>query len=379
MVMKAPNCTRALVVAASLLLASGIHAAARPKWNLNHLNSILDLGRTAHSAVFDPATKTMIVFAGAVGTTTVTSTNDVLLFSATGDWSVLIPNGAAGSPPPRYTHTAVYDSANNRMIVFGGYSFQVGGFLNDVWVLANANGQGGTPTWTQLIPSGPSPDPRWGHTAVYDPGSNRLIVFAGDNNSVTFSDVWVLRNANGLGGAPAWTRLAPTGGPPAGQADATAVYDPVNNIMIVFGGGIFQGASVRPTNALWSLSHANGLGGTPTWTNLIPDGTHGSPGKRWGHSAIYDAANNRMVIFAGGSGGQDAFPEFNDLWVLADANGIGGAPTWTRLHPAGVIPGRRGGHTAVYDPLTNRVLMYAGDSAEAKFFTVWTLTDANGL
>ena len=86
-----------------------------------------------------------------------------------------------------------------------------------------------------------------------------------------------------------------------------------------------------------------------------------------------------MVIFAGGSGGQDAFPEFNDLWVLTNANGVTGTPTWARLLPAGTVPARRGGHSAVYDLLTNRMLMFAGDSSEAKFFTVWTLTDANGL
>jgi hypothetical protein len=100
---------------------------------------------------------------------------------------------------------------------------------------------------------------------------------------------------------------------------------------------------------------------------------------RWGHSAVYDAVNNRMVIFAGGSGGQGWFPEFNDLWALSNANGIGGKSAWIRLHPAGTVPGRRGGHSAVYDPLTNRMLMFAGDSSEAKFYAVWTLTDANGL
>lgn len=369
---------RVLAGILALFLASVSPATARPKWILNPLNTTIDVGKTGHSAVFDPATHSMIVFGGAVGTTTVESSNAVLLRNEAGDWSVLIPNGVPGSPPARYTHTAVYDSASNRMIVFGGFSFQAGGFLNDVWVLSNANGQGGTPTWTQLSPTGGSPAPRWGHTAVYDAATNRLIIFAGDNNSVTFPDVWVLQNANGLGGTATWTLLAPAGLTPPGQADATAVYDPASNVMTVFGGASFQGGTVHPTNSTWTLSHANGMGGTPTWTNLLADGTAGAPGRRWGHSAVYDLAANRMVIFGGFGGGPDGFPEFNDVWALSNANGAG-MPAWIHLHPAGIVPGRRGGHSAVYDPLTNRMLVFAGDSSEAKFYSVWTLIDANGL
>ena len=361
-----------------IVLAGAFPAAARPRWILTPLNTSINTQRTGHSAVFDPTTKTMIVFGGVVGGLNPASNNDVLQLSPDGEWSTLIPNGAVGSPSGRWTHTAVYDSNNNRMVIFGGYSFQAGGFLNDVWVLTNANGQGGVPTWTQLLPSGPAPSPRWGHTAVYDQASNRMIVFAGLNNSETFPDVWVLEHANGLGGMPTWTQLSPTGGPPVGQADAAAVYDTMNNVMTVFGGFALSGKA-GPTNEVWTLSHANGLGGAPKWTKLIVNGASSSPGKRWGHSAVYDMATNRMIVYGGGSGGQNAFPEFNDVWVLVNANGLTGTPAWARLKPAGIIPARRGGHSAIYDPATNRMLMFAGDSAEATFFTVWTLTGANGL
>jgi hypothetical protein len=368
-----------LAMIGCMVLAGAFQAAARPRWILHPLNTSINVQRTGHSAVFDPTTKTMVVFGGVGGGLKPESHNDVLQFSASGEWSTLIPNGAVGSPPGRWGQTAVYDSSNNRLIIFGGYSFQAGGFLNDLWVLTNANGQGGAPAWTQLLPSGPAPAPRWDHHTVYDQANNRMIVFAGDNNSVTFPDVWVLEHANGLSGTPVWTQLSPTGGPPAGQSGATAVYDTVNNVMIVFGGASFEFPKVRPTNAVWTLSHANGLGGAPKWTNLIANGTPNSPGKRWLHSAVYDAVKNRMIVYAGGSGGPYAFPEFNDVWMLANANGLSGTPAWTRIKPAGTIPARRGGHSAIYDPATNRMLMFAGDSTEAMFFTVWTLTNANGL
>ena len=102
---------------------------------------------------------------------------------------------------------------------------------------------------------------------MYDQANNRMIVFAGDNNSVTFPDVWVLEHANGLSGTPVWTQLSPTRRPPAGQSGVTAGYDTVNNLMIVFDGASFELPKVRPTNAVWTLSHANALGGAPQWTN----------------------------------------------------------------------------------------------------------------
>lgn len=75
--------------------------------------------------------------------------------------------------------------------------------FNDVWVLSNANGMGGSGTWLKLTvtPSARlTPSARVQHTAVYDPGSNRMMVFGGElNNGDGLSyATWVLTNANGL-------------------------------------------------------------------------------------------------------------------------------------------------------------------------------------
>jgi hypothetical protein len=85
------------------------------------------------------------------------------------------------------------------MTIFGGASSSA--LLNDVWVLSGANGVGGPPAWTQLSPTGNVPPaPRYAHTAVYDPASNTMIVFAGqiDYTEIPVNDVFVLQHANGL-------------------------------------------------------------------------------------------------------------------------------------------------------------------------------------
>jgi hypothetical protein len=110
------------------------------------------------------------------------------------------------------------------MILFGGGA---GAYQNDVWALS----LDGAPAWTLLAPSGTPPDPRVGHTAVYDAIRHRMVVFGG-MGSTSLNDAWALS----LQGDGAWTALAPTGAPPPGRGDAAAIYDPQWDRMIVAGG-----------------------------------------------------------------------------------------------------------------------------------------------
>lgn len=271
-------------------------------------------------------------------------------------WTLLAPSG--GPPVARILHSAVYSQANNRMIVFGGFKGDPdSGFcgpscLNDIWILANADGTGGSPSWTQLSPTGTPPSARGYHSAVYDAANNRMVIFAGDP-SIGFcggalNDVWVLTHADGTGGTPNWSQLSPAGTAPDLRQDPNAVYDSATNRMMVFGGN--NNACVPFNNGkVWVLTNANGLRGTPAWTSLSPIGP--GPAGRIGSSSVYDSANNRMVVF----GGSTAAGSVNDVWVLENANGLGGPPAWTQLIPTGGSPSARSSHTAVYDPATNRI------------------------
>ncbi len=317
------------------------------------------VGREGHSAVYDAANNRMIVFGGRGSSGTLP--NEVwVLSNADGvggspSWTLLI---ASGGPSARSFHSAVYDPANNRMIVYGGEPL-----ANDVWVLLNANGLGGTPTWTLLAPAaGALPSPRLGHSAVYDAASNRMIIFGGGNNlGQNFDDVWVLSNANGLGGTPAWTLLSPTV-PTMARELHSAVFDPASNRMIVFGGV----ANFALANDVRVLSNANGMGGTPVWTLLSPTG---APAGRDMHSAVYDPANNRMTVF----GGIANFALANDVWTLSNANGLGGTPAWTQLIPTGG-PNVRRAHSAVYHSANNRMTVFGGFTGLGYVNDVWVLS-----
>jgi hypothetical protein len=117
-----------------------------------------------------------------------------------------------------------------------------------------------------------------------------------------------------------------------------------------------------------------GVNGTPTWTQLNPAGI--APPGRAGHSAVYDASANTMTVF----GGSEAGGNGNDVWVLSHANGMGGVPTWTQLARSGGPAPGRAYHAAIYDPSSGRMTVYAGINASnsALLGDVWVFTEANG-
>ena len=168
-------------------------------------------------------------------------------------------------PAARAHHSGVYDPTTNSLIVFGGYDC-ASTYFGDVWVLSNANAVSGTLAWTQLSPTGPGPSPRQSSSAVYNSTTNTLTVFGGDAGGVPFGDIWILSNANGTGGTPAWSEITANSGPVA-RSGHTAIYDSVNNRMTVYGG--WNGSSLVAD--AWVLSIANGQGNTSTRLCFSPE------------------------------------------------------------------------------------------------------------
>lgn len=199
------------------------------------------------------------------------------------------------------------------MIIFGGTP-ECAPNYSDVWVLENANGNGGQPTWTQLAPTNAIAG-RYAHSAVYDQANNRMIVFGGTPNNQLTNEVLVLTNADGTGGTPSWIVLTPSGSPPPPRFFHSAVYDPSTNSMLIFGGQ----ADSTVLNDVWMLSNANGLGGQPAWTQLSPAGPLPLPRGQI-QNAVYHVATKRMIMFGGTEcSGPGITGCFNgvDTWVLA--------------------------------------------------------------
>lgn len=134
-------------------------------------------------------------------------------------------------------------------------------------------------SWTHLSPSG-SPGPRTGEGVAYDPATNRLILFGGDaaegSCHLATNDAWVLTNANGSGGTPVWTALAPAGTPPAPRRRFAFQYDPGQKLAVVHGGDDPCGA---PFGDAFVLAHAD--------TRTRSAGTAATPPERRWRRGVY--------------------------------------------------------------------------------------------
>src|SRR5262245_40598544 len=140
-----------------------------------------------------------------------------------------------------------------------------------------------------------------------------------------------------------WSALSPSGPLPSSRQQHAAIYDPVRKRLVVFGGK----ANTVLVNDTWALT----LGPNPTWQMLATAGTPPSP--RRGHSAVYDANRDRMIVFGGNDGAYR-----NDTWELSFASN---PPTWNRLSTAGSPPPYGlYGHVAVYDRERLRMIVYGG-------------------
>jgi hypothetical protein len=299
-----------------------------PTWSLR---SVLIPGRRYVTTVLDAATDRMVVFGGMQEQGVFLNDAWARDLTGSGSWTALAPTGT--SPAPRWSYSAVVDGPRHRMVLFGGIASTV---FNDVWALS----LGPSPAWSPLVPVGTPPPPRNGHVAVFDPIGDRMVVFGGAGSSLpqeTYNDTWVLS----FDPTPTWTQIVPSGIAPSPRFWMAAALDTRRRRMLVLGGVPIGGGG-----ELWSLS----LGESPAWTQIV---VPGAPPARYLESAVYDPIGDRLLVFGGAS---DTPGEGNATWALS----LSGTMAWTRLNPAGWFPGERGAHGAVFDVARNRMVVFGG-------------------
>lgn len=253
-------------------------------------------------------------------------------------------------PSGRAVFSLVEDPVARNVYLFGGYGY--GGVQGDLWSLSLE-----TETWTRLnVPGGPGP--RWGTMSVYDPVGGRIIVFGGARSPFPGSEdpvneVWALT----LSGPLEWSRILPLGTAPTARFAGVTVYDRMRNRMILFGGF----ASGTFYNDAWALD----LSGTPTWRNLNPAGP--LPTGRDAPAAVYDARHDRVVLFGGFMGPNEAW--FNDVWALDLSRN-----RWREISPPGA-PSPRREMAWAHDPRHHRMLIFGGGGPpDALSNQVWQLS-----
>ena len=281
-----------------------------------------------HSGVYDSARARSVIFGGFDGLSRSNQTWSLTL-ADTPHWDSLASVNPA--PPGRAGHCAIYDPVRDQLVVFGG-SPEGGAGLNETWTRSLASPE----TWTQLSPAGQLPSPRLYSSAIYDPLRDRMLIFGGGLSGY-FNDVWALS----LGGTPRWDSLAVAPGSiPSPRQGHAAIYDPLRDRMIVFG-GLFA------STVTWQFSFSNAA-----WTPISTLGA--PPSARSGHSATYDPVGDRLLVFGGLDGNGQ---RLNEVYELS----LGGVPTWSRLAPTGSLPSPRFYHSADYDLSRHAIVVFGGD------------------
>ncbi len=306
-----------------------------PAWSTLSATGTPPEGRAVAPAIWDPLAGRMVVYGGIGDGDAMFTDLWALTLDGSPTWSELAPSG--GPPSLRNMPVGVFDSQSNRLVIYGCRDTS-GSAVSD---LAWGVNLGGSPAWTQ-VGGGGTPG-RQDAAGIFDPVRNRLISFGGQwYPSAYFNDVWAFDLAGN------WGQINPSGPPPAARMGHTVIYDSVRDRMLVFGGVNGGG----PRNDVHALSLA-----TSTWSPVATTG--GPPAARQWHVAVYDNLRDRMVI-QGGSGG-------NDTWALDLSTNV-----WSQLDFAISGPGGRSNHSAVYDALHDRLVIYGGPSDQQ----VWALNFA---
>ncbi len=260
--------------------------------------------RADHSAIWYPDESSMIVFGGRSGEDAASAENStwrLAMAGASPAWERL-PAGVA-PPSKRFAHTAVYDPDSKSMVVFGGTNDWTSG-MDDVWTLDLSTGWNDA-LWSRQILAGSSPRARFGHGAVYLPDQKWMVVFGGTaNGRQQLSDTWALD----LSGALQWRELNIAGSRPSEVQYLGAAYSDVGGYAVFYGGQSGAANAAASRNAAWGLKCTGGAAtdtptaptsetGTPTVTPGTP--TQPPPGEIAVSGLVYDAAVGATAPISG--------------------------------------------------------------------------------
>jgi hypothetical protein len=180
-------------------------------------------------------------------------------------------------------HAMAYDSARQRLVVFGGQT--IGQWLNQTWEYDGTS-------WSRCAPA-VSPGARIGHVTAYDAARGRTVLFGGLGIPTSaLNDTWEWDGKS-------WIQCQPTVSPPP-RYDHSMAYDEVNQRIVLFGG-------YDPRNH----PHPQ-LGDTWEWDgkSWIQCRPATSPSSRFYHTMAYDAARHNVLLV----GGATATGGVNETW-----------------------------------------------------------------
>jgi hypothetical protein len=184
------------IMSDSLYVAEGLGATSRvmAKYDLNNLTIKDDVSKdkwSPASTLLDPSP-----YLGVTSYAVDTKRNKIVFYSPWPGPPVNVNRGETWefTPPSTWVKLSdtvlpakccfgmVYDSANDKVVLFGGYDSHEGGTtnpLNQTWVFDRNPSSPNYHKWIRLTPTGSTPSPRKGETIAYDSYNNVIVQFGG--------------------------------------------------------------------------------------------------------------------------------------------------------------------------------------------------------
>ncbi|MBI5527235.1 MAG: hypothetical protein HY897_12945 [Deltaproteobacteria bacterium] len=299
--------------------------------------------RSRHAMAYDSTRRKVVLFGGTDGSNNMNHTWE--WDGALGTWTDRTPGAA--KPSARSGHAMVYDSAQKKVFLFGGYD---GSYRQDTWEWDGELG-----TWIERTPAGTKPLGSSGHAVVYDSTRGKVLQFGGSYYDGSHSyaqyldaDTWEWDGATGT-----WRLWIPENAKPESRGGHAMAFDSARTKVVMFGGGLQNTAYQE----LWELDVASA-----TWASRE---TEVSPTARRELAMAYDGERRKVVLF-GGHHFQTDF--LADMWDWE-----GASRTWTKRFPSVTWPSARGGHAMAFDAFRNKVLLFGGlnDSSSHYLSDMW--------
>jgi len=227
-------------------------------------------------------------------------------------------------PGVRSAMGMAFDEYNNVTVMYGGTSFE-GGIhsMQDTWFYDYS-----TNPWTEH--TGISPPARANTAMVYCGGTNEILLYGGFG----VTDTWSFDCET-----QTWSEVHPSINPGVHHSLGLA-YDPVENVVILFGGFDDTGWTTDDT---WSFDCD-----TREWTELSPTV---KPLARYGHVMTYDTNISKIILTCGNTWDQG---HQDDTWIYDTSTN-----TWTELDPIG-DPNNLKWPSMVYDSINQKSILFGG-------------------
>jgi hypothetical protein len=247
---------------------------------------------------------------------------------STGEWECMNPTI---SPTPRRGSKMVYDAANDRMVLFGGYSALPWKYYDETWTYDLDRNR-----WS-LVETPVAPEARYSHSMVYDSHNGRTILFGGQrqDNPYRLNDTWTFETESGT-----WTHIQ-TDIAPSPRHGTMSCFDDVNGVMVLFGGYI--DVSPYREDDTWELNVSS-----MTWTEKSPTT---SPSERYSGMMANLPGTGRSLLFGGRTSSSPYYP--TAVWWYNSST-----TTWTRVVEFGPAGRTEGG--IIYSMASGQFILFGG-------------------